>query len=389
MAHWIDQAANIDDLRVQAKKRLPRSFFEYLDRGTEDEVALANNRAALQRIQLNARVLVDVTQRSQHIELFGKRQEMPVIISPTGVAGLLWYDGEVALARAAGAAGIPFSLATTSVAALEDIAERAGGRLWYQVYMWPERKLSYEMIDRARSAGCEALILTVDGAVSPNREYNVRNGYTAPFRFTTRNVADVLMHPRWMLGTLGRYLADGGMPEFKNYPKEVREKVTSRKIERRTLINNQSLNWDDMKELRRVWKGALIIKGIMNPIDARTAVSHGADAVLVSNHGGRNLDAAPAPIEVLPEIVGAIAKDVPVLVDSGFRRGSDVVKALALGASAVLIGRGTLYGTAAAGEPGARRALQIYRTEIDRVMGLMGCCSLSELGVHSVRMARG
>ncbi|WP_322470164.1 alpha-hydroxy acid oxidase [Hydrogenophaga sp. SNF1] len=389
MAHRIDNAANIEDLRMLAKRRLPRAFFEFLDRGTEDEVALANNRTALQRIQLNARVLVDVTHRSQHTELFGKRQEMPVIISPTGVAGLLWYDGEVALARAAAAAGIPFSLATTSVAALEDIAERAGGRLWYQVYMWPERKLSYEMIDRARAAGCEALILTVDGAVSPNREYNTRNGYTAPFRFTTRNVADVLMHPRWMLGTLGRYLVDGGMPEFKNYPKEVREKVTSRKIERRTLINNQSLNWEDVKELRRVWKGPLIIKGIMNAADARIAASHGADAVLVSNHGGRNLDAAPAPIEVLPEIVDAIAKSVPVLVDSGFRRGSDVIKALALGASAVLIGRGTLYGTAAAGEPGARRALQIYRTEIDRVMGLMGCCAVSELGPHSVRLSQG
>jgi len=388
VAHWIGKATNIEELRALARKRLPRSFFEFLDRGTEDEVALENNRAALQRIKLNARALVDVTKRSQQIELFGKRQEMPVIISPTGVAGLLWYDGEVALARAAAAAGIPFSLATTSVAALEEIAERAGGRLWYQVYMWPERKLSYEMIDRARAAGCEALILTVDGAVSPNREYNVRNGYTAPFRFTTRNVADVLMHPRWMLGTLGRYVVNGGMPEFKNYPKEVREKVTSRKIERRTLINNPSLNWEDVKELRRAWQGPLIIKGIMNALDARLAVSHGADAVLVSNHGGRNLDAAPAPIEVLPEIADAIGGTVPVLVDSGFRRGSDVIKALALGASAVLIGRGTLYGTAAAGEPGAHRALQIYRTEIDRVMGLMGCCSLSELGAHSVRTAR-
>ena len=388
MAHWIGKATNIEELRALARKRLPRSFFEFLDRGTEDEVALENNRAALQRIKLNARALVDVTKRSQQIELFGKRQEMPVIISPTGVAGLLWYDGEVALARAAAAAGIPFSLATTSVAALEEIAERAGGRLWYQVNMWPERKLSYEMIDRARAAGCEALILTVDGAVSPNREYNVRNGYTAPFRFTTRNVADVLMHPRWMLGTLGRYVVNGGMPEFKNYPKEVREKVTSRKIERRTLINNPSLNWEDVKELRRAWQGPLIIKGIMNALDARLAVSHGADAVLVSNHGGRNLDAAPAPIEVLPEIADAIGGTVPVLVDSGFRRGSDVIKALALGASAVLIGRGTLYGTAAAGEPGAHRALQIYRTEIDRVMGLMGCCSLSELGAHSVRTAR-
>lgn len=389
MAGIAERAFNIDDLRALARKRLPRSFFEFLDRGTEDELALANNRAALERIQLNARVLVDVTNRTQQVELFGKRQQMPVVIAPTGVAGLLWYDGEVALARAAARAGVPFSLATTSVAALEEIAERAGGRLWYQVYLWPERRLSYEMIDRARAAGCEALILTVDGAVSPNREYNVRNGYAAPFRFTSRNVADVLLHPRWMFGTLGRYFVQGGMPEFKNYPKEVREKITSRKIERRTLINNQSLCWDDVRELRRVWQGPLILKGIMNVHDARLAVSHGADGVLVSNHGGRNLDAAPAPIEVLPEIADAVGNATTVLVDGGFRRGSDVVKALALGARAVMIGRGTLYGTAAAGEPGADRALQIYRTEIDRILGLMGCCSVAELGPHSLRAARG
>jgi isopentenyl diphosphate isomerase/L-lactate dehydrogenase-like FMN-dependent dehydrogenase len=385
MPNACDSAYNIDDLRLLAQRRLPKAFFEFIDRGTEDEIAVANNRAALQRIQLNARVLVDVRGRSQQIELFGKRQEMPIAISPTGVAGLLWHDGEVALAKAARKAGIPFSLATTSVAALEDVAARAGGRLWFQLYMWPERRFSYEMVERAKDAGVEAVILTVDGVVSPNREYNHRNGYSAPFRFTSRNVADVLLHPRWMLNTLGRYVIAGGMPQFMNYPKEVREKVTSRKIDRRTLINNPSLSWDDVKELRRIWPRTLIVKGIMNAEDAKRAVALGADGVQVSNHGGRNLDAAPAPIEVLPEIVDAIGHRSTVLVDGGFRRGSDVVKALALGADGVMIGRGTLYGTAAGGEAGADRALALYRSEIDRILGLIGVLSPAELGPHVLR----
>jgi (S)-mandelate dehydrogenase len=389
MPHRCDSAYNIFDLRELARKRLPRAFFEFLDRGTEDEVALRNNRDAFDSIKLSPHVLVDVSKRSQQTTLFGKPQDMPIGIGPTGVAGLLWHDGEVALARAAAQAGIPFSLAMTSVASLEEIAEKAGGRLWYQLYMFAERKLSHHMIHRAKEAGYEAIVLTVDGAVSPNREYNQRNGYIAPFKFTTRNVLDVLTHPRWMLGTLGRYLTAGGMPEFKNYPEEIREKVTSRKIERRSILNNQSLSWEDVKELRRLWPHALIVKGIMRADDAKKAVSYGADAVLISNHGGRNLDSSQAPIQVLPEIVDAVGKTAAVLVDSGVRRGSDVVKALALGASAVMVGRSTLYGIAAGGQHGAARALSIYRTEIDRVMGLLGCLSVNEISKEILRLPPG
>lgn len=386
MPQRCDSAYNIYDLRELARKRLPRAFFEFLDRGTEDEVAVRNNRAAFESIKLSPHVLVDVSKRTQETNLFGKPQKMPIGIGPTGVAGLLWHDGEVALARAAAKAGIPFSLAMTSVASLEEIAEKAGGRLWYQFYMFAERRLSHSMIQRAKEAGFEAIVLTVDGAVSPNREYNQRNGYIAPFKFTTRNVVDVLSHPRWMLGTLGRYIMAGGMPEFKNYPEEIREKVTSRKIERRSILNNQSLCWEDVKELRRIWPHALIVKGIMRADDARKAVSLGADAVLISNHGGRNLDSAQAPIQVLPEVVDAVGKTAAVLVDSGVRRGSDVVKALALGASAVMIGRSTLYGIAASGQSGAERALTIYRTEIDRVMGLLGCVSVAELNREILKL---
>lgn len=385
-ARALKHVYNIEDLRQLARRRLPRAFFEFVDRGTEDEVALANNRQAFDSLQLSARVLADVSRRSLKTELFGSTHAMPIAVAPTGVAGLLWHGGEVATARAARDAGVPFCVATTSVASVEDVARLAGGTLWYQVYMWPESRFTYEMIARAKAAGCEALILTVDGVVSPNREYNQRNGYAAPFRFTGRNVLDVAMHPRWMLGTLGRYVLEGGFPAFQNYPEEVRQKVTSRQIDRRTLINNPSLCWDDVRAVRAAWPRRLLVKGIMNPQDARLAVAAGADAVIVSNHGGRNLDSAPAPIEVLPDIVAEVGQQVPVLLDSGIRRGTDVIKALALGASMVLAGRGPLYGTAAAGEPGARRALDIFRSETDRVMGLIGCNSVQELGPQHVRV---
>lgn len=373
------QARNIADLRAMAQKRLPRAFFEFVDRGTEDEVGVKRNRAAFERICLESKVLIDIEGRSIETELFGRKWSMPAAVGPTGVTGLLWHSGEQALARAAAKAGVPFTLATTSVANVEEIAA-IGGNLWYQLYLWRDRSLSYQMVDSARQAGFDALVLTVDGAVSPNREYNVRNGYTAPFRFTTSNVLDVLRHPRWLMGTLGKYFLQGGMPEFKNYPQEVRTRVTAGALERRTLLNNPTLCWEDVRELRRVWTGPLIVKGIMRASDAQKAVSLGADAVLVSNHGGRNLDSAPATIDVLPRIVDAVGNRAAVLIDSGFRRGSDVVKALALGARGVMLGRGPLYGMAAAGEIGAAHALEIYRQEIDRIMGLLGLRSTSEIG---------
>jgi isopentenyl diphosphate isomerase/L-lactate dehydrogenase-like FMN-dependent dehydrogenase len=374
---------NIADLREAARRRLPKGLFEFMDRGNDDEVAMRENRAALERIKLKPRVLVDVSQRSQEITLFGKKQKMPIIVAPTGSAGLAWYEGEIALARAAAAYGIPFTLAVGSMTALERLPADAGGTLWFQFYMWPERALSHQLIARAREAGYEALVFTVDTPVAPGREYNLRNGFTIPFRFTGRNVTDVLIHPRWLTGVLGRYLATTGMPRYRNFPAHTQTRITALPMGRSTALND-NLTWQDVRELRKLWPGRLIVKGIQHPRDAVLAADAGADAVVLSNHGGRVLDSSAATITVLPQVVEAVGKRIAVIVDSGFRRGSDVVKALALGADAVMVGRGPLHGTAAAGERGARRALQIYRDEIDRVLALIGVTSVAELGPDQV-----
>jgi isopentenyl diphosphate isomerase/L-lactate dehydrogenase-like FMN-dependent dehydrogenase len=239
--------------------------------------------------------------------------------------------------------------------------------------------MSHKLVERARVAGYEALVVTVDGASSGNREYNLRNGFTIPFTFTRKNITDVLMHPRWLFGVLARYVMTTGMPRYENYPSEIKYKVTARPMGR-SQMKNDSLNWEDLKVLRKMWAGTLIVKGIAHPHDAMMAADCGADGVVVSNHGGRNLDSSMAPLEALPEVVDAVGKRMTVLVDSGFRRGSDVVKALALGANGVLIGRSTLYGVAAAGEAGAVRAIALFREEIDRVMALIGARSVAELG---------
>jgi len=381
-------AYNIADLRGIACSRLPKGLFEFVDRGTEDEVSLRNNRAVFERIRLKPRTLVGVSDRNQEITLFGNQHKMPIVIAPTGIAGLLWHEGEIALARAAAEAGIPFTLATGSMTAMEKVAEQAGGELWFQLYMWPDKSLSHQLVERARAAGFKALVVTVDGVVSGNREYNLRSGFTIPFTFTHKNVADVLMHPRWLLNVLAKYIFTTGMPRYENYPSEIKYKVTARPMGR-SQMRNDSLNWDDLRELRKMWPGKLLVKGILHPQDAVLAADCGADGVVVSNHGGRNLDGAVSPIEVLPEVVDAVGKRVAVLVDSGFRRGSDVVKALALGAHAVQIGRATLYGIAAGGQPGAQRALTIFREEIDRVMALLGCRSVADLGPERLHIVEG
>ncbi len=371
-------AYNIADLREIARRKLPKGIFEFVDRGSEDEVALRNNRAVFERIRLRPRTLVDVSSRSQEITLFGHRQNLPIVIAPTGTAGLMWYHGEIELARAAAAAGIPFTLATGSMTSMEDVARQAGGRLWFQLYMWPDRSLSHQLVERARAAGYEALVVTVDGAASGNREYNLRNGFTIPFSFTRRNVTDVLMHPGWLLRVLTRYMLTTGMPRYENYPSELKAKITSRPMGK-SMLRNDSLTWDDLRVLRKMWPHTLIVKGILHPQDAVLAADCGADGVIVSNHGGRNLDASMAPLDALPETVAAVGNRITVMVDSGFRRGSDVIKALALGASAVLVGRPTLYGTAAGGAAGAARAIAIFREEIDRVLALLGCPGVAAL----------
>ncbi|MGZ8266108.1 MAG: alpha-hydroxy acid oxidase [Burkholderiales bacterium] len=372
-------AYNIADLRELARRRLPKGIFEFVDRGAEDEVSLRNNRAAFERIKLRPRVLVDVSKRSQEITLFGQRQKMPLVVAPTGAAGVMWYDGEIALARAAAAAGIPYTLATASMTSMETLMSEAGGRLWFQLYQYDDIALSQHLAERAAKAGYEALVVTIDSPVFSNREYNHRNGFTIPISYTPRNVTDVVTHPRWMLGVFLRYVArTGRMPLYANYPEEVRNRMRSQ-LMGRALKLNDSVTWDQIRVWRNLWPRTLLVKGLLAPEDAVRAADCGVDGVIVSNHGGRVLDGAAATIEMLPQVVNAVGNRIAVLVDSGFRRGSDVVKALALGASAVLIGRATLYGVAAAGEAGASRALTLLREEIDRVIALLGCCTVDEL----------
>jgi isopentenyl diphosphate isomerase/L-lactate dehydrogenase-like FMN-dependent dehydrogenase len=372
-------AYSIFDLREIARKRVPRGPFEFVDRGTEEEVSLRNNREVFDRIRFKTRTFVDVSKRTQETEIFGVKHKMPLVIAPTGTAGLMWYEGEIALAKAARAAGIPFTLATGSMTAMERVADEAGGELWFQLYLWPDRTMSHELVERAKAAGYKALVVTVDGVSAGNREYNIRNGFTLPFTYSPVALADMIMHPRWLFGVLFKYLATTGMPMYQNYPERAKAKMTAGPMGRSSL-RTDAIKWDDLDALRKIWPHKLIVKGILNAEDAAEAVNHGADGIDVSNHGGRNLDGIISPIEVLPEIVDAVGKRATVFCDSGFRRGSDVVKALCLGAQAVMVGRATLYGVAAGGEAGASRALQIFRDEIHRNIALLGVNDLSQLG---------
>jgi (S)-mandelate dehydrogenase len=377
---------NIADLRQIAKRRLPKGLFEFIDRGNDDEVAVRENRDALDRIRLKPRVLVDVSRRSQEIALLGRKQAMPIVVGPTGSAGLTWFHGEVELARAAAKAGVPFTLATAALSPLEVIAEQ-GGTPWFQLYMWDDRKLSHDLVIRAREAGFEALVVTVDTSVNPGREYNLKNGFSFPFRFTRRNVLDVICHPRWIASVLAKYVVTTGMPRFANFPPSMQTSVTSGRPGM-AFAPSPSVSAHDIRELRRLWPRKLVLKGIQRADDALRAADLGADAVVISNHGGRVLDGSRAPIDNLREVVDAVNGRMAVIVDSGFRRGTDVVKALALGADAVMIGRPTLFGTASGGEAGAARALQIFREEIDRTLALVGCRSVDELSAQHLVLPR-
>ena len=374
---------SIEDFREIAKKRLPKGLFEFIDRGNDDEVAMVENIKALQSIKLVSRVLNNATLRNQSIELFGKKQQMPIAIGPTGSAGLTWFEGEIELAKAAAAKGIPFTLATSSMTPMERVVEKAGGSLWFQLYMWPQRELSHQLVRRAERAGFDALIFTVDTPVAPGREYNLRNGFTIPFKFTSRNIVDVALHPHWLFNVIGKYLIDSGLPRYANFPDELQSRITALPMGR-SMATNESLHWEDVQQLRDLWPRKLIIKGIQHPEDAKLALKYGADAIIVSNHGGRVLDSAPATIHILPEIVHAVKGKMNILIDGGFRRGSDVIKALALGADAILLGRPTLYGTASGGQAGAEAVIELYRREIDRVLGLIGCHDVADLGLDHI-----
>lgn len=357
---------NVADVRERARRRLPRGIFEFIDRGAEDDAAIHNNLRAFRELKLRTRVAVDVSARSTATEVFGQSLDMPLAIAPTGAAGLVWYQGELELARAAAAARIPFTLASRSLATIEEIAEHAGGILWFQLYVWTRREMSMALVDRANAAGFKALIITLDVPVDPNREFNRKNGFSLPFTLTGRGVVDMLSHPRWFSGVIGRYMLNGGMPQFEAPAKA------------------DNVTWQAVADLRQRWPRTLMVKGILSAEDALRAVKCGADAVIVSNHGGRCLDSAAASIDVLPEVVAAVGGRAKVLLDSGVRRGSDIVKALSQGACAVLSGRPGLWGLSVDGRAGAAKVLSILQREMLTTMGQVGCPTVDRLGSHIV-----
>ena len=374
-------ALNIEDLHKIAKQRLPRVAYEFLAGGVEDDVTLAHNRAAFERIRFRPKTLVDVAARSQEVDVFGRTFNCPFGIAPTGAAGLYGFAADIALARAARAAGIPFVLSTASFEPLEKVArEVAGGALWFQLYMSKDRDAARALVMRALNAGYEALVMTSDVVVEANREYNQRNGFTIPFRMNLSNMIDGALHPRWLMSVFFRTLLDSGVPRFQNLDTNVGGRIIAKPIEE-FRTQREALNWDDVRWLREIWPRKLYVKGILRADDAQRAADAGADGIFVSNHGGRQLDGAISPLDSLPEIRALVGKRLMVMVDSGFRRGSDVVKALALGADMAFVGRATLFGIAAGGEAGAAHAIKILRTEIHRVMALLGCPSLRELSV--------
>jgi (S)-mandelate dehydrogenase len=380
----LSRALNIADLREIARRRVAGFAFEYLEGGAEDEVTLRANREALERLRLIPQTLVDTAARQQRAAILGRPANAPLVIAPTGLNGMLHSQGDLALARAAARLGVPFTLSTMSTTRLEDVASRAGGRLWMQLYVLKERAIARDIMQRAAAAGYEALVFTTDANVFGSREWDQR-GYRAPGKPTIRTALDVLRHPRWLLEVFGRH----GTPRFRNLEAFLPPSATTA-VGGSTVIPalfDASVGWDDITWIRQLWHGKLLIKGVLNVADAEHAAALGCDGIVVSNHGGRQLDSCVAPIDVLPQIVRAVGERLTILIDSGFRRGTDIVKALALGAQAVMIGRATLYGLAAGGEPGVERALSILSGEIHRVLGQLGCNSVAELSPQQVRGA--
>ncbi len=352
-------------------------MWEYLERGVEDELGLARNRAAFDALTVRPRVLRGVDKIDTACEILGISAPLPLAIAPTGAAGMMWHEGDLALARAAAEAGVPFTISSASTMDIEQIAT-AGGRRWFQLYLWENRALSHAVMDRAAGMGCDTLMVTLDLPVPPNREYILRNGFATPFKLNPRNIADVLLHPRWLTGVMGRYALSGGIPTQANLPDQLRAKVTQGAMPG-AFFKQDDLDWAGVRELRQRWPGKFILKGVLHPDDARQALDTGADGVVVSNHGGRALDCSIASIDALPAIVAAVGNRSAVILDSGVRRGSDIAKALALGADFVMVGRAPLYGLSAFGQAGVERALEILRTELVRTMAMMGARSIGEL----------
>jgi isopentenyl diphosphate isomerase/L-lactate dehydrogenase-like FMN-dependent dehydrogenase len=372
------EAYSIEDLRLLAKKRLPHGIFEYVDGAAEDGIAKAHNREVYRSLKIKHRVLKNVSQRSTATEIFGRKLAMPYAISPTASAGLMSEGGEVALARAARRMGVPCTVATLSLTPMEEIYEAAGGNLWCQLYMWVDIGMRMRFVERIKAVGFETLLVTVDGSVGANREHDKRNGFSMPLRYSPRLIAQVLANPGWCMRVLAPQYLKRGPFRKANYPPELSSKLTD-KASDHELTKTDTQCWDDIKRIRDMWPGNLLVKGLQCWEDAVLAADYGLDGVVLSNHGGRYLDSAPAPLQLVPEVRRAVGSRLKIIIDSGARRGADLVKAMAMGADLVMSGRPTLYGCAAAGEAGAYRALEIFQTEMDRIMAQLGLNSVDEI----------
>ena len=358
-------------LRALARKRLPRMVFDMVDGAAGDEITMRANEAALAAFELSPKLLEGAPTRDQSVELFGAKLRSPVIIGPTGLAGLLWPHAELAAARAAARFGTIYCTSHASTATMEEIGAATPGPKWMQIFLYKDRGLTAEFTARAAAAGYKGLILTVDNQVMAGRDRDARNGMSFPLRWGPRSMFDFLSRPGWLLR-----MAQTPSPTFVNYGK--RTSI----IAFGALMKEQldpDVDWSDVDRLRKQWRGPLLIKGLLHPDDAREAVGRGADGVIVSNHGGRQLDGAVASIRALPRVVEAVGGRAPVLIDGGFRRGVDVVKALALGARAVMIGRPHLWGVACAGEDGVFCVLELFQREIDRALALGGWDGIGKL----------
>lgn len=373
----VGRGLEIAELREMARRRLPHFVWEYLESGAEEEATMARNRDAFAQHRWIHRAPVNVGTRVLATRVFDRELALPVAVGPTGFNGMLWKHGDLELARAAKAAGIPFTTSTVASDSVGEIAKNVGGRLWFQLFVFKGPEMTEGLIRRAEDAGCEALMITVDTPVLGNRVWNNRC-YRRPMQLALRSKIDVLMHPRWFFNVF----FPGGLPGFGNLAEFLPEGQRS-PIDGARILDAQEfpeLAWEDLDRIRERWRGKLVIKGVLAREDVARAVKLGADGVVLSNHGGRQLDSEVSALDVLPGIAAEFGDKLAIMIDGGFRRGGDIAKAVALGADLVLLGRATLYGLAAGGQQGATRALEILRGELDRTMSLLGCSSVNDLG---------
>ena len=374
------RAVTVGDLRGLARKNLPKAVFEFIDGGAHDERTLNANMRDLGQISFAPRILTDVSDRRQAVQILGQEFSSPFILGPTGLAGLLWPDGDIATARATATAGVGYCLSTNSNCSIEQVADHGRPNFWFQLYIQRDRAMVRSLVERAAAAGCPVLCVTVDLPVQGARERDVRNGFTVPPQLSVGNVFDYAKRIGWLWR-----MATGPRITFANL-----ERASGEPSNLTTLVQHinaqfdQTVTWKDIDWLKSIWPGKMAIKGILHREDARIAVEHGIDAVIVSNHGGRQLDGAPSAIAALPGIVEAVDGKAEVLMDGGIRRGSDIVKAMALGASGCLIGRAGLYGLAANGEAGVTRAIDILRKEIDITLALLGQPDVTKLDKSAI-----